>query len=87
MLKIVVIAMAVVSLLSTDAFAAARKPSASLGDAAFKAECEILGGTFRRDPETGTLFCSSEFGVKMCDAGGVNCVYLPRNGKKPYRTK
>lgn len=70
------IAMAVISLIAADAQAAGNSSNASK-EAAFKAECELLGGRFKRDRQTGTLVCLADHGFKICDRGVRNCKYHP----------
>lgn len=44
------------------------------GESTFKSECGMAGGTFKPDPETGTIFCRFPSGtVIVCDRGAKNC--------------
>lgn len=49
------------------------------GESTFKTECGMAGGTFKRDPDTGTIFCRFGNGtVIVCDRGAKNCkTYKP----------
>ncbi|MFP5317611.1 MAG: hypothetical protein ACLGI2_04880 [Acidimicrobiia bacterium] len=44
------------------------------GESTFRRECGMAGGTFKRDPATGTIFCRFRSGtVVICDRGARNC--------------
>ena len=44
------------------------------GEATFKEECQMAGGSFYRDPGSGAIRCRWDNGtIIMCDKGAKNC--------------
>ena len=77
MLRIAVVALLALTT-ATGTLGAQRGTNVISKETAFKYECELLGGRFKRDAVTGTLACLfDDGGVKLCDKGVKNCKYFP----------
>ena len=80
--RLTIIAVAIVGAMWTASPALAAAPTGDNipgGEAEFKRDCGLGGGTFRRDASTGTIFCTYSDGtVIICDKGAKNCkVFKP----------